>query len=114
MSDYATAIRKRLSSCFYSYLPVPYRQAPRPRLVAGTFMGITFGFDDAGVAVTQADATERVPPIRHRNLWLLTSQQGGFAALRSYRQVVGTTFFAYGYTMVVFLCIIAVLTLGFS
>jgi len=26
MSGYATAIRKRPSSCFYSYLPVPYRQ----------------------------------------------------------------------------------------
>ncbi|MBR4170188.1 MAG: hypothetical protein IKR48_00895, partial [Kiritimatiellae bacterium] len=47
------------------------------------------------VVVTQPDATERVPPIRHCNLWLLTSQPlsfpasqlGGFAALRSYRQV---------------------------
>ncbi|MBR4170583.1 MAG: hypothetical protein IKR48_02920, partial [Kiritimatiellae bacterium] len=46
------------------------------------------------VVVTQSDATERVPPIRHCNLWLLTSQPlsfpasqlGGFAALRSYRQ----------------------------
>ncbi|MBR4170951.1 MAG: hypothetical protein IKR48_04810, partial [Kiritimatiellae bacterium] len=46
--------------------------------------------------VTQSDATERVPPIRHCNLWLLTSQPlsfpasqlGGLAALRSYRQAL--------------------------
>ncbi|MBR4171746.1 MAG: hypothetical protein IKR48_08855, partial [Kiritimatiellae bacterium] len=45
-------------------------------------------FDDESVIVSQSDATERVPPIRHCNLWLLTSQPlsfpasqlGGFAA----------------------------------
>ena len=69
-----------------------YRQAPRPR--RGNVHGGNFRFRRRGRCRYAADATERVPPIRHCNLWLLTSQPlsfpasqlGGFAALRSYRQ----------------------------
>ena len=67
------------------------------RAVRGNVHVDNFRFDDDGVVVTRWTRRSASLPIRHCNLWLLTSQPlsfpasqpGGSAALRSYRQVTG-------------------------